>query len=393
MSNPDHLSVIIPTTDGFEAIRSHVQKLDIEDAHKVELIIVSPDTSLDEAALTEGIRFHSAKLILGNDVSHCDAINMGAHAATGAAFTWLNVDDHLSSSAVPTALKALSSAPEDAIVYGRATRKRQDGREDAYPVATTVSRDTLFQSCSLSQPATWITPGAFRKVGQLRTRFECAFDYEFWIRAVSKGVPFQFVDEVLAEMDIRPEAKSFDRRARVFQEHCEVMLLHYGRCPPAAITSLWAEALSPSEAYRSVSVGLLRDAGATIDSIAAAADRAGDDQTLQRLETDARLRFLACGVAADMDRQGRLPDRAQMRIRTDKLPMTMLFRLETPPDSPDDVALLLQSETRQLPSSIYTSVGFMAARIEEDAAIGADGYVDVALLSTSPVGAKLVDVW
>ncbi len=393
MAIPDHLSVIIPTTDSFEALRAHIQRLDCETSQRIELVIVSPDTTLNEAALTDGVRFHSAQMVLGQDVSQPDAINLGAQRATGAAFTWLNVDDLLTDDAVATVLSALANAPDDAIIHGKANRRHPDGSTDDYPVTSQVSLASLFQSCGLSQPATWITPGAFRKAGGLRPRFDCAFDYDFWIRANLAGVPFIYLDTPLAEMDIRPQAKSFVRRARVFQEHCELMMLHYGRCPPNILTALWAEALSPAESFASVSQTLLDEAGKVLKSISETAASTGDDQTLKRLESDARLHFLARGIAADINSRGEMPDRAQIRVRADLLPISLLFRFESPPEDPGTVAVLLQPDARPMASALYPSVGFMAARIEEDAAIGDDGFVQLSFLSTEATGARLIDAW
>jgi hypothetical protein len=392
MSQPPLLSIVVPTLDVSERLNDHIAAIAAHGAHNLELVVVCPSGSdtLRSSAREHG--FASVQLIVGEDTSQPDGINHGARAAKGAALTWLNVGDRLAEGAVAAVAKALAAAPERAIIYGQAERVRAGGVTDHYPVATEISAAGLFQSCAVSQPAAWITRAAWTELGGLHAGYDCAFDYDLWIRAAHAGIPFIHLPVLLARVDIEPDAKTFRQRPQVFREHAELMMAHYGRCPPSVLTGLWSEALRPAEPFEGVAAHVLREAGTTLEAIDAAADRAGDEATRNRLRNDARLHFLQRGVAAEVSRTGWLGEASRLCVRTDRLPLNLLIAFDQPPDDPAEIALLDQANSRPVATMFYASTNCMVARIETEAA-QREPVSHYTFLSAAPIGARLVDVW
>jgi hypothetical protein len=392
VSQGRYVSIIVPTANDINTVTSHLERIAALGAARIELILVNPSRSADTEDTLSKFGFRRTQAILGRDVSQADAINLGAEAATGAALTWLNVGDIATPHAIAKVLDTLPDALDARIVYGRAGRHRPGGAADTYPVSPKITPQTLYQACSISQPAAWITPMAWHRMRGLRPRFDCSFDYDFWIRAAQAGLPFDFIDDVLAEVDVVPDAKSFSQRAQVFRENCELLMLHYGRCPPSAITALWAEALAPPEGFAAIAPRLLEEAAAALESIRITAEAVSDIQTLERLRTDARLHFLSRGLAVEMRRDSYLGQASRIRIRGDLLPLNLLFRFDALP-TPDQMTLLFQPDARPAHCTTYPSIGCIAARIDRDARSSEDGCANLAFLTTSDFGARLIDAW
>lgn len=386
------LSVIVPTLGDGDDVRAHLARVAEAGAANLELIVVcASQTDLgEEDILRHG--FRRAKVVHGRDVSQPDAVNLGAELATGAFLTWLNPGDDIRPNAV-TRVLAQSGEHDADIVYGRAQLRNGQNAVSEYPVGPCVSLDTLFQACGISQPAAWISRTAWARLGGVHARFDCAFDYDLWIRAVRSSARFAFVDEIFADVDVSPGSKSFARRADVFREQCELLMHHYGRCPPSALTAMWAEALAPAEGYPSITADLLRQAESGLKSIGQTCAKVGDYHTAQRLRTDARLHFLSQGIAIESGRDGYLSQSGRICISADRLPINLLFQLDRLPDSLDDVAILIQPDLEPARCTLLDSTRCIAARIEANVASVEAGFVALSFLSTADLGARLINAW
>lgn len=388
-----YVSIVVPTLDPPALMHEHLARIAAAEASRIELILVcAPDAAPRDGEFA-GYGFKAVNVVVGRDVSQPDAINLGARFATGDLITWLNPGDSICADAVQNVLQALCMNAGAGVVYGRARLHRDKDAGEEYPVAEAISLDALFQACCISQPAAWISRGAWQSLGGLRPLFDCAFDYDLWIRAAKDGARFVYLDTVLAVADVTPRSKTYSRRAEVFREQCELLMLHYGRCPPSALTAMWSEALAPAEDYPSVTAGLLRQAAPALESIARTAATVGDYHTARRLRTDARLHFLSRGLAIECRRDGRLAQSARIRISAARLPLSLLFQFDRMPESADDVAVLIQPDQEAARCALLSSTGCMTVRIESSATSDEDGFAALSFLSTSDLGARLIDAW
>lgn len=389
----DFVSIVVPTLAPPAFLHEHLARIAAAGASRIELILVcAPHTAIHEGGFAR-YGFKATKVVAGRDVSQPDAINLGAHLATGDLVTWLNPGDGICADTVQKVLLALRENADASVIYGRARFHRDKDTSDEYPVAATISLDALFQACCISQPAAWITRAAWKKMAGVRPLFDCAFDYDLWIRTAKDGGRFVFLDSVLADIDVTPGSKTFSRRADVFREQCELLMLHYGRCPPSVLTAIWAESLAPAEGYSSVTADLLRHAAPRLKSIARTAVKVGDYHTARRLCTDARLHFLSRGLAVESRRDGYLAQSGRIRISSDRLPLSLLFQFDRMPESTNDVAILVQPEQDAARCTLLSSISCMATRIEPNAASSEDGFATLAFLSTSDFGVRLIDAW
>lgn len=314
-----YVSVIVPTAmESADHLARHLAALSSSGAASIECILVSPDTvvgangePLSEEGLKQAYGFRNAVLLIGEDTSHQDAVRLGSQAATGSLLTWLNSDDQVESGAVAKVLAAHAENPES-IIYGNSEQHTGNEPLGPYPVSAIISREMLAIGCFISQPAAWIPLKVWNRLGGLRDTYSLAFDHDLWVRAADAGVPFHYLEDVLARIEVRPEARSFHQRTEVLGELARLQIEHFGRCAPSTLTSLWAETLNPSFGYDHIPSTVLRQAPDVLGRISQIARQRGDYSTVRRLAEDMRLWFLSQGISAEVDANGSLSEAARI---------------------------------------------------------------------------------
>ncbi len=88
--------------------------------------------------------------------------------------------------------------------------------------------DALLHSVGILQPATFYRRSLLERVGPLSTDFNCAFDYELWLRFIGNGSKAYFLDEDLVVATFHDAAKSTKLRSRQLHEFPNVTYRHFG---------------------------------------------------------------------------------------------------------------------------------------------------------------------
>ncbi|MBN8553779.1 MAG: glycosyltransferase [Caulobacterales bacterium] len=299
------VSIIVPSIESAEILKPHLQAVQERTGGNCELVLVGRAHGLTDAGLRE-LGFSHGRVIEDQDRSHPHAINLGMMAARGRSLVWMNADD-LPTPALMDAARL--SAQDQTFVLGEALRHHSDGSTSPYGVPASIDLATMAVWCPVAQPACLIPSSALSKAGLLDPALNLGFDYEYWIRALKAGMRFQRVDEVLAEVTIRPDAKSFRDRASVFVDEAEIHRRHFGRERPTIYEAYWSECSRPAFGYDSVRRVLLDSA---TDVFGAEARRSGSAGQL--IESDARLRLLAQGLKTEVDARGFLPSSSEIWI-------------------------------------------------------------------------------
>lgn len=173
----------------------------------------------------------SVTLIAEPDNGQCDAINKGFAKARGDILAWLNSDDQFND---PDVLKvvaerfAAADAPD--VVYGRATfiDERGEKLRDAFiNTKPETLRASLPYQVGIIQPAVFMHRRVFENLGGLDESFEYALDYEYWVRIVTSGLRWAFVDRTLANHRWWADMKTASKRDLSLREHCRVTLKHF----------------------------------------------------------------------------------------------------------------------------------------------------------------------
>ncbi len=308
------VSIIVPSIEPADVLKPHLQAVRERTGRACELILVGQAHGLTDQGLCE-LGFSHGKVIEGQDRSHPHAINLGMMAATGRALLWMNTDDL----PTPAMMEAAELAGDRQVfVYGEAQRHHSDGSTSLYGVPGSVDLETMAVWCPIAQPACVMPASAVMKVGLLDTALDLGFDYEYWIRALKAGMRFQHVDNVLAEVTIRPEAKSFRDRATVFVDEAEIQRRHYGRERPNIYEAFWSECSRPAFGYESVRRVLLDSAR---DVFRYESQRSPTARRL--IGSDARLQLMAQGLKTEVDANAFLPSSSQIWVGTKAKSVTL----------------------------------------------------------------------
>lgn len=329
-----YVSVIVPlANESADVWARHLSDLANIGAASIECILVSPEVipgtdghALGAEAIQEKYGFRKLVLLIGEDTSHLDAIRLGGQAATGNLLTWLNSDDRIQPGAIESVIAAHTQHP-DSIIYGNSEQMIGGSPFGRYPVASFISKEILAVGCYISQPACWVPRNIWNQLGGVRNTYSLAFDHDLWVRAADAGVPFHYLAETLAHIEIRPDARSFFQRAEVLAELAELQIEHYGRCAPSTLTSLWSETLTPAFGYEHIPEAVLRKAPEVLARINRAARTRGDYATVRRLKEDMRIWLLVQGISAEVCADGSLSEAARICIipegRTSKIAISL----------------------------------------------------------------------
>jgi glycosyltransferase involved in cell wall biosynthesis len=169
------------------------------------------------------------------DRGQTDAINKGLRLAVGDVFAFLNSDDTY----FPGALSRIARFDwDDAdFVYGNGMWIAKDGTHLLpYPTFRPTRQNFAYQ-CTLCQPSVFLKRSAYARLGEFATAYHVAFDFEYWMRALSLGMRFKYVDEFLATSRFHPENKSM-AQASVRQQEVSALRSMYQSAPKTLLETI-----------------------------------------------------------------------------------------------------------------------------------------------------------
>ena len=146
------------------------------------------------------------------DQGQSDAINKGFKMAVGDTLAFLNSDDTY----YPDALSRVVSAPwsHADFLYGEGMWVSKEG-EELLPYPTfPPTRQNFHYQCTLCQPAVFFTRTTYERLGPFSQDYHVAFDFEYWMRALDKGMRFRHLDALLATSRFYVENKSMAQSER-----------------------------------------------------------------------------------------------------------------------------------------------------------------------------------
>jgi glycosyltransferase involved in cell wall biosynthesis len=224
------VSIVTPCLNAERYIARTVESVLAQDYSRIEYIVMDGGSRDETLPILE--RFGSRlRYISEADGGAADAINRGYLRSRGCIFAWLNADDIYLPGAVRTAVNALMSQPEAAVVYGEGLWIGEHGTAlGPYPTVSPYNPALLERECFICQPSSFMRREAFEAVGMLDPALQCAFDYELWMR-LSRRHQFAAIPDVLAASRMHKANKSLKLRRVVFQENMRALRKHFGYVP------------------------------------------------------------------------------------------------------------------------------------------------------------------
>lgn len=229
MSSLPLISIVTPTYNMGRFLEETIQSVLSQDYPNIEYIVMDAGSKDETLAILnkykDRLEFHS-----GPDRGTADAINKGFARSHGSVFAYLNADDTYLPGAVSTAMRALASEPEVAVVYGNANWVDQQGRLLApYPVLP-FDAALLAEECFIAQPAAFVRRSAFELAGRIDPELQYAYDYDLWIR-IARLFPMRKIDGVLATSRMHHDNKTVGQRRGVLRETLKLLQSQCGYVP------------------------------------------------------------------------------------------------------------------------------------------------------------------
>ncbi len=159
------------------------------------------------------------------DKGQPDAINKGFQSAKGDIAAFINSDDLY----YPQTLKTISELNwrNFDLLYGKGMWVSKKGEDMLYFPTFKPTKYSLFYQCTICQPTVFFKRQTLNKLGAFSLKYYCVFDYEYWMRAISKNCKFKFVNKPLACSRMYGDNKSLSSQKLVADEVVELKNKYY----------------------------------------------------------------------------------------------------------------------------------------------------------------------
>ncbi|MDF2054906.1 glycosyltransferase [Priestia megaterium] len=231
------VSIITPSFNQRNFISETIQSVLQQDYSKIEHIIIDGGSTDGTVELLKEFRQKDTRFhfISESDRGQSHAINKGLKIANGEIIGWLNSDDTYLPGAVGKAVEAFRNNPNWGTVYGNAYITDEMNRViRPYPTEK-VDVNSLFHSCSISQPAAFIRKNLFQLLQGVNEDLQFCMDYDLWIRIAKTGHQLGYINEFLANSRWHQSSKTGSHLVDIgLPEIIKTNLEHFG-----SVSKVW----------------------------------------------------------------------------------------------------------------------------------------------------------
>lgn len=208
MNRKSRISVLVPTRNRAGYLKRMLDKLLESDYPNLEVIVLDGASTDNTVDLLKSYGNRITRWVSEKDHGEYDALNKGISMATGEIVKHMTDDDVLLPESLHLVGAFFDRHPNVGIVFGQ-VRYWQEKRG-----STILLSESNYIDSSVLQPYAYLRsmrhlPGpptlggfvrrrVFEQIGEYATDYVIG-DYEFWARAVSKGVEIELMPEVVAD--------------------------------------------------------------------------------------------------------------------------------------------------------------------------------------------------
>lgn len=192
------LSILTVSLNSAKTLERTINSVVSQNDPHVEYIIIdggSTDGTLEIIRRHHSLG-HVTKYIHERDDGISDAFNKGIANSTGDIIGIINSDDYYPPGTFGKIRSHCRSAGEPFILHGNMAMERHNGITHVRP--RPMPQWWKYVDSPYSHPGMFISRAAYERVGTYNTRYHYAMDCDFFLRAMRVGVPFIYLDDVLA---------------------------------------------------------------------------------------------------------------------------------------------------------------------------------------------------
>lgn len=225
------VSIITPSFNQSRFILETIQTVLQQDYPSVEHIVIDGGSTDGTLEILKKWSENDARFrfISESDRGQSHAINKGLKMAKGEIIGWLNSDDTYLPGAVSKVVEAFRNHPNLGVIYGNAYITNELNEViRPYPTEK-VNLESLFHSCSISQPAAFIKKNVFQILNGVDENLQFCMDYDLWIRVAKSGHSLGYIEEFLANSRWHESSKTGSHLVDIgFPEIIKTNLKYFG---------------------------------------------------------------------------------------------------------------------------------------------------------------------
>lgn len=230
------LSIIVPSFNQFDYLERTLQSVFIQNYPDLELIVIDGGSTDRSVEIIEKYSSGIAFWVSESDDGQVDAINKGLKRASGEWVAWQNSDDMYLPGALHTFAEKMSACPDRSFVTGNlALIDENDSiiREVHYVEPTYDSLRS--EGMVMANQSTFWRRSVHETIGYLDGRYNCSFDYEWFLR-LTEHYSGCHVHETLGALRLHGSTKTSTHAALFAQENSAILA---GREPTRVMTRLF----------------------------------------------------------------------------------------------------------------------------------------------------------
>ena len=225
------ISIITPSFNQVEFLERTIRSVVEQDYPNIEYIVIDGGSTDGSVELIKRYENRLAYWVSEKDRGQAHAINKGLQRATGDWVAWQNSDDSYYPGVLLQFAAAVEANSAAQVIIGNMNLIDRDDlilRDLKYVRPTYKS--LLSEGMILANQSTFWQRSVHQELGLLSENFDCAFDYEWFLRLLANNRSTMHVNETWGALRVHGDTKTSNRQD-VFDREFEQILS--GREPSA----------------------------------------------------------------------------------------------------------------------------------------------------------------
>jgi glycosyltransferase involved in cell wall biosynthesis len=222
MADLPKISIITPSYNQGHFLAATIQSVLDQNYPRLEYIIVDGGSKDDSVKIIKGYEQQLAWWVSEPDRGQAHAINKGLVRATGEIIGYLNSDDLHTPDTLRTVAEHFASNPKvkwltgPCLFFGEgiASRLMQPDPKPDLPSWLVTNR--------ITQPGTFWRRKVMEDCGRFDETYRCCFDYEYWVRLISRGYRCVPLEQQLSSFRLHATSKTVAESNRFAKEDAKI---------------------------------------------------------------------------------------------------------------------------------------------------------------------------
>lgn len=212
------ISIITPTYNQGSYLEQTILSIIRQNYPNLEYIIIDGGSNDETVNIIRKYEKYLKFWISEKDYGQGNAINKGLHHCTGEIFNWVNSDDYLEKDSLYKIAAAFK--PGVQMVAGRVRLFESSDTIEIVQNQFLSAKGLMYwlKDVKFVQPGVWLLKDLFIGAGGIDESLHFAFDWDLYIRYLSKFPKVVYINDILVHFRYHAESKTLKERANFTKE-------------------------------------------------------------------------------------------------------------------------------------------------------------------------------